>query len=197
MDGWTMGQMDEMMFNILTSFTICNAACVSFVWMKSDPFSLCMDEKWFPSTCWIGYGCKWCWLCPIIGSSSCHQLPSANNVIGVEAIVIELVLNTENWFLLLSLGFKLCSNYLYALNFLLLSFFMTVWLLSAGSQLMRFLRRRYRNFGAREKGWDLCHWVREPANNYSINEFSFPKKVVRCSSSFSLSLSLSPTHVGG
>jgi len=59
---------------------------------------------------------------------------------------------------------------------------------------MRFLRRRCRNFGAREKGWVLCHWAGEPANSFSIDEFSFPKKVVRCSSSFSLSLP--PTWVG-
>ncbi len=152
-----------------------------------------LDENWFPSTCWIDYGCKWCWLCPIIGSSSCHQLPNANNVIGVEAIVIEPVVNTQNWFLLLSLGFELCSNYFYALNFLLLSFFVTVWLLSAGSQLWRFLRRRCRIFGAQEKGWVLSHWAGEPANSFSIDEFSFPKNVVSCSSSFSLP----PTHVGG
>ncbi len=38
-------------------------------------------------------------------------------MIGAEAIVIELVLNTQNWFLLLSLGFELRSNYFYALNF--------------------------------------------------------------------------------
>ncbi len=107
-------------------------------------YLFCVDEKWFPSTCWIGYGCKWCWLCPIIGSSSCHQFPSANNVIGVEAIVIEPVLSTENWFLLLYLVFEPCSNYFYALNFLLLSFFMTMWLLSAGFQLWSFLRRRCR-----------------------------------------------------
>ncbi len=134
-----------------------------------------MDEKWFPSTFRIGYGCKWCWLCPIIGSSSCHQLPSANNVIGVEAIVIELVLNTENWFLLLSLGFKLCSNYLYALNFLLLSFFMTMWLLSAGFQLWSFLRRRCRTVSV-------------------LMSSHFPKK---WSVALLLSLSLPPTWAGG